>query len=201
MEKSMNKLARTACALTLMSLGATANADLSDVPSGKYSLDLHHAYISFSYSHMGFSTPNLGFREFDATLDLDSDNLENSAIDVVIDATSIDSMKDDFNGHLNGADFFDTANFPQATFKSTKIESTGADTFNVMGDLTIKGVTKPVTLAATINKAAMHPMQKKPTVGFSAETTIMRSEFGLGKYVPNVGDEVTIHVTVEMMQQ
>lgn len=197
----MNQFARTASALTLMALGATANADLADVPSGKYSLDLHHAYITFSYSHMGFSTPNLGFREFDATLDLDSDNLANSSINVVIDVTSIESMKDDFNGHLKGADFFDTANYPQATFKSTGIESTGPDTFNVMGDLTIRDVTRPVTLAATINKAAMHPMQKVPTVGFSANTTIMRSDFGLGKYVPNVGDEVTIDVTVEMMQQ
>ena len=197
----MNKLARTASALTLMALGATANADLSDVPSGKYGLDLSHAYITFSYSHMGFSTPNLGFRDFDATLDLDSDNLANSSIDVVINATSIESLKSDFNDHLNSADFFDTANFPQATFKSTKIESTGADTFNVMGDLTIRDVTKPVTLAATLNKAAMHPMRNVPTVGFSAETTIMRSDFGLGKYVPNVGDEVTIHITVEMLQQ
>jgi len=71
----------------------------------------------------------------------------------------------------------------------------------VTGDLTIKGVTKPVTLAATLNKAAMHPMRNVPTVGFSAETTIMRSEFGLDRYVPNVGDEVTIHITVEMLQQ
>lgn len=197
----MSKLARTASALTLMALGATANADLSDVPSGKYSLDLSHAYITFSYSHMGFSTPNLGFRDFDASLDLDSNDLENSSIEVVINAASIESLKDDFNDHLRSGDFFDTANFPQATFSSTKIESTGEDTFDVTGNLTIRDVTKPVTLAATLNKAAMHPMQKVPTVGFSAETTIMRSEFGLGRYVPNVGDEVTIHITVEMLQK
>jgi len=197
----MSKLARTASALTLMALGATANADLSDVPSGKYSLDLSHAYITFSYSHMGFSTPNLGFRDFDASLDLDSNDLENSSIEVVINAASIESLKDDFNDHLRSGDFFDTANFPQATFSSTKIESTGEDTFDVTGNLTIRDVTKPVTLAATLNKAAMHPMQKVPTVGFSAETTIMRSDFGLGRYVPNVGDEVTIHITVEMLQK
>jgi polyisoprenoid-binding protein YceI len=201
MEILMSKLARTASALTLMALGATANADLSDVPSGKYSLDLSHAYITFSYSHMGFSTPNLGFRDFDASLDLDSNDLENSSIEVVINAASIESLKDDFNDHLRSGDFFDTANFPQATFSSTKIESTGEDTFDVTGNLTIRDVTKPVTLAATLNKAAMHPMQKVPTVGFSAETTIMRSDFGLGRYVPNVGDEVTIHITVEMLQK
>jgi polyisoprenoid-binding protein YceI len=197
----MKKLTRTACAIAVTALAATANADLSDVPSGEYGLDLHHAYITFSYSHMGFSTPSVGFREFDATLNLDSNDLENSSIEVVIDTASIESMKEDFNGHLTGGDFFDTASFPQATFTSTKIESTGADTFNVTGNLTIKDVTRPVTLAAKLNNAAMHPMQKVPTVGFSAETTIMRSEFGLGKYVPNVGDEVTIHVTAEMMQK
>jgi polyisoprenoid-binding protein YceI len=157
--------------------------------------------ITSSYSHMGFSTPNIGFRDFDASLMLDSDRLENSSIEVVINADSIESLKDDFNGHLKSGDFFDTGNFPQATFSSTKIEATGADTFNVTGDLTIKDVTKPVILAATLNKAAMHPMQKVPTVGFSAQTTIMRSDFGLGRYVPNVGDEVTIHITVEMLQK
>ena len=197
----MKKFARTAYVLACMALSATANADLSDVPSGKYSLDLSHAYITFSYSHMGFSTPNIGFRDFDASLMLDSDRLENSSIEVVINADSIESLKDDFNGHLKSGDFFDTGNFPQATFSSTKIESTGADTFNVTGNLTIKDVTKPVILAATLNKAAMHPMQKVPTVGFSAQTTIMRSDFGLGRYVPNVGDEVTIHITVEMLQK
>jgi len=197
----MKKFARTAYVLACMALTATAHADLSDVPSGKYSLDLSHAYITFSYSHMGFSTPNIGFRDFDASLMLDSDRLENSSIEVVINADSIESLKDDFNGHLKSGDFFDTGNFPQATFSSTKIESTGADTFNVTGNLTIKDVTKPVTLAATLNKAAMHPMQKVPTVGFSAQTTIMRSDFGLDRYVPNVGDEVTIHVTVEMLQK
>jgi polyisoprenoid-binding protein YceI len=201
MEKLMKKFARTAYVLACMALSATANADLSDVPSGKYSLDLSHAYITSSYSHMGFSTPNIGFRDFDASLMLDSDRLENSSIEVVINADSIESLKDDFNGHLKSGDFFDTGNFPQATFSSTKIEATGADTFNVTGDLTIKDVTKPVILAATLNKAAMHPMQKVPTVGFSAQTTIMRSDFGLGRYVPNVGDEVTIHITVEMLQK
>ena len=198
MENSMRKTIRAALATTFLALAGNAQADLSDVPSGEYGLDDHHAYISFTYSHIGYSTPHIGFRNFDANLTLDSENPQNSEIEVVIDTTSIDSRVDEFNGHLRGSNFFDTDNYPQATFKSTSIEGTGEDTFNVTGDLTIKDVTKSVTLEATLNKAAMHPMRKIPAVGFSAETTIMRSDFGLDRAVPAVGDEVTIYITVEM---
>jgi polyisoprenoid-binding protein YceI len=198
MEISMRKTVQTALLTTFLALAANAQADLSDVPSGEYGLDDHHAYISFTYSHIGYSTPHIGFRNFDANLMLDSENPQNSEIEVVIDTTSIDSRVDEFNGHLRGSNFFDTDNYPQATFKSTRIEGTGEDTFNVTGDLTIKDVTKSVTLEATLNKAAMHPMRKIPAVGFSAETTIMRSDFGLDRAVPAVGDEVTIYITVEM---
>ncbi|MDH3988834.1 MAG: YceI family protein [Gammaproteobacteria bacterium] len=194
----MRKTVQTALLTTFLALAANAQADLSDVPSGEYGLDDHHAYISFTYSHIGYSTPHIGFRNFDANLMLDSENPQNSEIEVVIDTTSIDSRVDEFNGHLRGSNFFDTDNYPQATFKSTRIEGTGEDTFNVTGDLTIKDVTKSVTLEATLNKAAMHPMRKIPAVGFSAETTIMRSDFGLDRAVPAVGDEVTIYITVEM---
>ena len=194
----MRKSIRAALAASFLALAANAQADLSTVPSGEYGLDDHHAYISFTYSHIGFSTPHVGFRKFDANLTLDSAKPENSAIEVVIDTTSVDSRVEEFNGHLRGSNFFDTDNYPQATFKSTSIEGTGEDTFNVTGDLTIKDVTKSVTLEATLNKAAMHPMRKIPAVGFSAETTIMRSDFGLDRAVPAVGDEVTIYITVEM---
>ena len=194
----MRKTVQTALLTTFLALAANAQADLSDVPSGEYGLDDHHAYISFTYSHIGYSTPHIGFRNFDANLMLDSENPQNSEIEVVIDTTSIDSRVDEFNGHLRGSNFFDTDNYPQATFKSTRIEGTGEDTFNVTGDLTIKDVTKSVTLEATLNKAAMHPMRKIPAVGFSAETTIMRSDFGLDRAVPAVGDEVTIYITGEM---
>ena len=194
----MRKTVQPALVATFLALAANAQADISDVPSGEYGLDDHHAYISFTYSHIGYSTPHIGFRNFDANLTLDSENPQNSEIEVVIDTTSIDSRVDEFNGHLRGSNFFDTDNYPQATFKSTRIEGTGEDTFNVTGDLTIKDVTKSVTLEATLNKAAMHPMRKIPAVGFSAETTIMRSDFGLDRAVPAVGDEVTIYITVEM---
>lgn len=170
------------------------------VPSGSYELENTHGYISFSYSHLGFSTPHIGFNSFDVALEADADNPAQSSVSVTIDATSIDSRVDEFDKHLNGKNFFDTAKHPQITFTSTKIVATGDTTFDVTGDLTIKGITKPVTLAATINKAADHPMRKVPTIGLSAEGTLSRSEWDLGRFAPAVGDEVTLLVTVEMIK-
>ena len=197
----MRKSIRAALAASFLALAANVQADLSTVPSGEYGLDDHHAYISFTYSHIGFSTPHVGFRKFDANLTLDSAKPENSTIEVVIDTTSVDSRVEEFNGHLRGSNFFDTDNYPQATFRSTRIAANEDGTFDVTGDLTIKGITKSVTLDATLNKAAMHPMRNIPTVGFSAETQILRSDFGMDRAVPAVGDEVTIYITVEMPQK
>ena len=197
----MLKTLRSFTVATLLALPFSAAADLSGVPSGVYSLDNTHGYITFTYSHLGFSNPRVGFNRFDTELDLDSSNPENSAIAVSIDATSIDSRVADFNDHLNSGDFFNTAEYPTITFKSTKIEATGENTFDVTGDLTILGTTKPVTLAATINKAANHPMRNVPTVGVSATARLLRSDWGLGAYVPAVSDEVELSIEVELLGQ
>lgn len=191
-------IVRCALAASLFALALNASAGLSDVPSGQYGLDSNHGYITFSYSHMGFSNPHVGFNSFTVDLNLNSESPENSTVNVTIDATSVDSRVEIFNGHLNGPNFFDTANHPTITFTSTSIEITGEDTMNVMGDLTIKGVTKPVTLMATINKADNHPMRKTPWIGVEAETKVSRSDWGLTRAVPNVGDEVTIWISVEL---
>jgi polyisoprenoid-binding protein YceI len=190
--------ARRSLFLVLLSCSAIAVADLSAMPPGKYGLDANHGYITFSYSHLGFSNPHIGFRVFSVDLELDSENVENSTVNVTIDATSIDSRSETFNGHLNGANFFDTANHPTITFTSTAISATGENTLDITGDLTIKDVTKPVTLAATINQAGNHPMRGHPLLGVSAETIVSRSEWGLSRNVPNVGDEMTIRIDVEL---
>lgn len=185
--------------LFALALSSVATADLSEAPGGDYAVDPSHAYITFTYSHLGFSTPHVGFDDFDVKLSLNSDAVEESKVAVVIDATSVNSRVGNFNEHLNGPNFFNTAEFPEITFTSTNIRSTGDDTLDVEGDLTIKGVTKSVTLATTINKAANHPMRGVPTIGMSGETTVKRSDFGLDRNVPHVGDEVTISVTAELM--
>ena len=189
---------RVSFALAWLLASAVAAADLSAVPSGKYGLDKSHGYITFSYSHLGFSDPHIGFRSFELELDLDNENPANSTVNVTIDATSIDSRLDNFDEHLNGANFFDTANYPTITFNSTAIEMTGENTMNVTGDLTIKDTTKSVTLATTINKAGAHPRRNTPWIGVSAETKVARSDWGLTRGLPNVGDEVTIWISVEL---
>jgi polyisoprenoid-binding protein YceI len=185
----------------LLAVPVSATADLSEVPTGTYVLDRSHGYITFTYSHLGFSNPRVGFNSFDTVLELDSSNPENSAIEVTIDAASIDSRVAEFNEHLNGADFFNTAEYPTITFRSTKVEVTGENTFDVTGDLTILGTTKPVTLATTLNKAGNHPLQNVPTVGVSASARLMRSEWGLDAYVPAVSDQVELSIEVELLSR
>ena len=192
---------RSLFAAILLALPFGVSADLSNVPSGVYTLDSSHGYITFTYSHLGFSNPRVGFNRFDTKLELDSNNPENSTIVVSIDASSIDSRVAEFNEHLNSSDFFNTAEHPTITFESTKVEATGDSTLDVTGNLTILCITKPVTLAATINKAANHPMRDVPTVGVSASARIMRSEWGLGAYVPAVSDEVELSIEVELLTQ
>jgi polyisoprenoid-binding protein YceI len=191
-------IVRCALAATLLGFAINASADLSDLPSGDYVLDKSHGYISYTYDHQGYSTPHVSFDSFDASLTLDSANPENSSIEVVIDATSIDSRVEVFNGHLNGPNFFDTANYPEITFTSTSMKKTGENTFDVLGNLTIKGVSKPATLAATINKAANHPRSKIPRIGVSGEAKVSRSDWGLTRALPMVGDEITIYISTEM---
>ena len=171
-----------------------------DVPAGQYVLESSHAYITFSYSHLGFSTPHISFTEFDVDLQLDPANPANSTLNVTIDADSVESQVDEFNGHLVGERFFDTANHPSISFKSTSIELGAADTATINGDLTIKGITHPVVLDANLNKAGNHPMLKKPVAGFNAQAKVLRSAWDLGYAVPMVGDEVTIYISVELQQ-
>ena len=197
----MRNVIRSFCAATLLAFSFGVSADMSEVPSGKYTLDSSHGYITFTYSHLGFSNPRVGFNSFDTELTLDSSKPENSVVEVTIDASSIDSRVAEFNEHLNGSDFFNTAEYPSITFKSTKVEVTGENTFDVTGNLTILGTTKPVTLATTINKAANHPMRNVPTIGVSASTRLLRSEWGLGAYVPAVSDEVELSIEVELLAQ
>lgn len=190
-----------ATVIVTLALSQAASAELADMPPGAYSLDKSHGYITFSYNHLGFSTPHVGFSRFDVELDLDSENIENSSVTVLIDATSIDSRVEEFDGHLNGSNFFDTATYPEISFVSTEIKSKGDATFDIVGDLTIKGTTLQTVLNATLLKAANHPMRKLPTIGAVAQTRVNRSDFGLTRGLPMISDEVTIDISVELPQK
>ncbi|MCR9280013.1 MAG: YceI family protein [Pseudomonadaceae bacterium] len=183
-----------------MLIAPLASANIG-VPSGTYVLEATHAYITFSYQHLGFSTPHVGFNSFDVTVELDSDNPANSSLGVSIDAASIDSRVDEFDEHLRGDKFFDVEAHPRITFAATSIEMGEGNTAMITGDLTIKGITKSVTLEATLNKAANHPMRKVPTLGISALGKLQRSDWDLGAYAPAVSDEVDLFITAELIKQ
>lgn len=168
------------------------------VPDGRYGLDKTHGYITFGYSHLGFSNPEVGFNDFDVDLTLDASSPEASSFSVNINAESVDSRVDKFDDHLKGADYFDVANHKAITFVSEKISMTSANTADITGLLTIKGQSHPVTLAAVLNKAGMHPLAGIPALGVSATATLSRSQWGLSKYVPMVSDEVQLRIEIEL---
>jgi len=176
-------------------------ADLSGVPSGSYAVDPTHAYITFSYSHLGMSNPVLSFDDFTVDLNLDNADPTKSTVNVTIDANSIVAGSDIWKEHLSGDKFFDLANHPEITFKSTSIEAARDGNYKVMGDLTIKGASKPVALDVTINAAMNHPMSGNPTIGLQANSNIMRSAWGMDSAVPHVSDEVALNITAELTKE
>lgn len=179
----------------------TANAaDLSAVPSGGYEVDATHAYINFQYNHLGLSNPTLSFDDFTVDLDLDNADPTKSSFSVTIDPASIVTGSDIWKDHLTSGDWFDVATHPEITFQSTAVEAAGDGAYKVTGDLTVKDMTKPVTLDVTINAAMNHPMSGKPVIGLDASGSVLRSEFGLGKFAPNVSDEVQLNISVEMLK-
>jgi polyisoprenoid-binding protein YceI len=161
-----------------------------------YVLDPTHSFPRFSYDHMGMSKQLLRFNKTSGTVVLDKE-AKQAQVDVTIDMTSIDTGFDEFDAHIQGTDFLDTATYPTATFKSTKVNFQGEQPISIEGDLTIKGITKPVTLDVVSFFSGPHPMLKKDAVGASATAVIKRSEFNAGMYAPAVGDEVTLDIALE----
>jgi len=165
-----------------------------------YGVDSSHTFPRFSYSHFGYSTQLSSFKNTTGKVVFDAE-AKTGSVDITIDMKAVNTGFDDFNGHLQGEDFFDTAKYPTATFKSTKVVFEGDKPKSIEGQLTIKGVTKPVTLTVTAFQAMPHPMMKKPALGATAFTTIKRTEFNAGKFAPYVGDEVRIDIAIEAMAQ
>jgi polyisoprenoid-binding protein YceI len=172
---------------------APGTKDVAKVTGGTYTVDGGHTQVLFAYDHMGF-TNNLGiFAQPTGTLTLDKANLSASKVSIELPIAGLKTGIPALDEHLLKPDFFDGAKFPTATFVSTavKAEGTGA---TITGNLTIKGVTKPVTLDAEFYGAGANPMNKKENVGFVATGSIKRSEFGMGGYVPVVGDTVELKI-------
>ncbi|MCC7461589.1 MAG: YceI family protein [Gammaproteobacteria bacterium] len=165
-----------------------------------YTIDSNHTFPRFSYSHMGMSTQLSRFDKTTGTIVYDA-VAKTASVDVTIDMKSVSTGSAMFNNHIQGADLLDTASFPTATFKSTAVKFAGDRPATIEGNLTIKGVTRPVTLTVTAFHAGAHPMMKKPAIGADATTRIRRSDFNAGKNAPMVGDEVTLNIALEAMQR
>ncbi len=170
------------------------------VASGAYTLDPAHTMVLAQWNHMGLSNPTANFDDASGTITWNAEDPSASSVEVTLPLSGLRSFSDDFNKHLEGTDFFDVAKFPEAGFKSTSVKPAGTNKFTVAGDLTIKGITKPVTLDVTLNGAGEHPMTKLQAVGFDAVGTIKRSDFGLDMYAPAVSDEVNLRITTEASQ-
>ncbi len=165
-----------------------------------YVIDSTHTFPRFTYDHMGLSTQVNRFKNTKGEVVLDKD-AQKAEVNIVIDLTSVETGADVFNGHIQGEDFFDTKNHPEATFKSTNVNFENGEPKTIEGELTIKGITKPVTLTITHFSRMPHPMLKKEAVGADAWTTVKRSDFNMDKYAPAISDEVRIDVSFEAIAQ
>lgn len=165
-----------------------------------YTLEPNHTFPRFSYSHFGYSTQLSRFDKTTGTIVIDR-AAKTGSVDVTIDTTSVDTGSPLFDEHIQGPDFLDTAQFPTATFKSTAMKFQGDTPVSVTGELTLKGVTKPVVLEIESFKCMPHPILKKDACGANATAMVKRTDFKMGKYAPHVGDEVTLSIAVEAVKQ
>jgi len=161
-----------------------------------YKLDPNHTLVLASWNHKGLSHPSANFGQVDGTLVYDAADVAASSVQVTLPLSGLNAFVEDFDEHLRSPDFFDAIKFPSATFKSTRVEAAGEGKLKVTGELTIKDTTRPVVLEVALNKADKLG-DGRGIIGFDATTTIKRSDFGLGLYIPNVGDEVKLSITTE----
>lgn len=167
--------------------------------AANYTLDTVHTQIMFSVSHHGFSDSRGAFTDFDGQFSFDEGDFSSSAVEVTIQTASLDLNDSTWNEHLSGEKWFDVEQFPTISFKSTSVEKTGDQAMKVVGDLTIKGVTKPAVMEVEVNKVGS--MMGKEKAGFSATMKIDRTEWGMSTFAPAIGAEVKIRVEVEGFKQ
>ena len=183
-------------AITL-GLAVASVATLSLAKPVAYQIDPTHTATVFSWNHFGFSTPSANFTDIQGVIKVDNAKPANSSVEVTIPISSVNTNVPALDKEFQEEAWFNAAKYPNITFKSTKVETKDKKHFKITGDLTVKGVTKPVVLDAVLNKQGEHPMAKVPAIGFNATTSFNRSAFGIGNYVPNVGDKITVNITTE----
>lgn len=185
--------------------GATASAGdivsmAANISAGLYELEENHAYLGFTYDHMGLSRPQLQFAEFDASLHLNGNDMSSSTVSITVSADSIVAAVPEFEERLRGDEFLDVANHPEIVFESTAYNETSESTGTLTGDLTIAGITQAVTLNVTINAAAMNQMNRREMIGFAATGTISRAAYGMTDFAEWVADDLALNIQVEFQK-
>ena len=164
-----------------------------------YVMDKSHAHVTFAVSHIGFSMVHGQFRSFDANIDFDPGNVEATRVDFRIDASSVETFWEARDRDLRSKNFLHVAEHPYITFRTTEVTPTGTDTADITGDVTIRGVTRPATFKAKLNKLAPSPFKRDTTIaGFSVTGQLDRTEFGMTYAAPAIGAVVEIRLDLEI---
>lgn len=182
---------------SLLLAGLLAATTVAQANPVTYQLDPNHTMVLFSWSHFGYSHPTADLGLAQGTLTFDEQNPAASKVEVTLPLSKLDTHVPTLDEHLKKPDFFDAAKYPAVTFKSTAVQPVDAHHFKVTGNLTIHGVTRPITLDATLNRIGPHPMSHQQAIGFDATATLKRSDFGMGLMAPMVGDEISVRITTE----
>lgn len=180
-------------------IAAISLASLSLVPSysADYKIDPSHTHVLFLVNRLGFSNMIGLFAGVSGTIGFDAANPAASKLNVVIKTASLQTQSTPRDNDLKGADWFNVAEFPEMTFVGASFVKKDDKTGTVTGNLTLRGVAKPVTLNVTFNKAGLSPIDKVDTVGFSARGSFNRSDFGMKTYIPYIGDKVDLIIETE----
>ncbi|WP_230411453.1 YceI family protein [Collimonas humicola] len=181
--------------LLLLALGGNASS-----AADRYQIDSEHTYTYFEYSHWGLSMQRSRFDITTGTIELDRDS-QSGSIEIDIDAASISTGSDSFNQIMRSGDFFDSANYPKISFKSSALHFEGPLLTQVDGDLTIKGISHPVTLQISNFSCRFMLIYGKQACGANGSANILRSDYKLGRYAPFVSDAVTLHISVEAIKE
>jgi polyisoprenoid-binding protein YceI len=169
------------------------------VPSGTYSVDPSHTYVTFSYLHQGLSYPLLRATSINGELEYDGDDMANSSVNISVAADSIRTNIDHFDKELASRKFFNAEKYPHISY-TTDSYSVISETEGLLnGHVTIRGITEPLQLAVTLNNALVHPMLDVPVIGFSATGSLARSDFGLDRFVPVISDSVVVDIEIEFL--
>ena len=196
-----SSLAASGCASVLADIAMpNVQTEARALRAGQYRLDHEHASLLFKVDHLGFSTYVGRFERFDASLDFEREHPEDAIVEAVVDMKGLDIANDEFAAILMGPDWFNAEAFPQAVFRSTSISNTGETTGVMTGELTMNGISAPVSLAIEFNGGARDALRRAYVVGFSATGTISRSAFNIDRFDGLIGDQVMLEIEAEFIR-